>query len=486
MATELEVAPDRTDSAPAQPGRGRRRGLVALAVVVSAALVWFGTGLAPVPWLTWLAPLPVLAVAGRVSGRAACTSAFLAWTAGSLNMWTYYTVTLEVPAPVVAGFLVLQALAFTGAVALYRALLRAGSPVAAVLAAPAAWAGAEYLVSLFSPGGSFSAIGYTQAEVLPVIQVVSVTGIWGVGFLLMALPAIAAAASTRRAAWPRLLSTGAVLVVGVAGYGLMRLQDEPIGPTTTVALADVRQTEDSLPMASAEAQRVLESYLGRAAEAAAAGATVLVLPEKVFKVSESELADLGRRVGGVAASNRITIVVGLTLRDQVGVHNIAMAYGGDGAVRYDKQHLVTGWEDHISAGDRLAWLPGSRTGLAICKDLDHPEPARGYGRQATTVLLVPALDFDRDGRLHSRIALVRGVENGITVLRAAGRGRLVAADSRGRLAADVVTGTGSTSATVPVRAGSGGTPYARLGDWFAWLCLVFVAGCLLRLRMSRR
>ncbi|MFD0592513.1 hypothetical protein ACFQZ4_08050 [Catellatospora coxensis] len=187
---------------------------------------------------------------------------------------------------------------------------------------------AEYLMSLFSPGGSFSAIGYTQAEVLPVIQVVSVTGIWGVGFLLTALPALAATVLTTRTAWLRLLPVAAVLTVGVAGYGVLRLANAPDGPGTTVALADVRQSEDSLPIASAEAQQVLAAYLDEAAEAGAAGATVLVLPEKVFKVTEPELADLGRRIGDVAAADRITIVVGLTLRDRSGVHNIAMAYGG--------------------------------------------------------------------------------------------------------------------------------------------------------------
>ncbi|WP_144119301.1 nitrilase-related carbon-nitrogen hydrolase [Catellatospora sichuanensis] len=486
MATELEVRSEHVEAAPEKAGRRPAGPLVAFAVVLASALVWFGTGLAPLPWLTWLAPLPLFVVAARVSGRTAMAAAFLAWAAGSLNMWTYYAGTLEVPAVVVVGFLVLQALAFGGAVGLFRALLRQGRPVAAALAAPAAWVGAEYLVSLFSPGGSFSAIGYTQAEMLPVIQVVSVTGIWGVGFLLMALPAMVATVSADRAAWPRLLSVAAVLAVGTAGYGLLRLQSPPVGPSTMVALADVRQSEDSLPLGSAEARQVLESYLDQASKAGSAGATVLVLPEKVFKVTEPELAELGNRFSSVAAHSRITIVVGLTLKDQAGAHNIAMSYGGGSAVRYDKQHLVTGWEDHFTAGDRLVWLPGSTMGLAICKDLDHPELGRAYGRQATTVLLAPALDFDRDGWLHSRIAVVRGVENGITVVRSAGHGRLVAADSRGRLAADAVTGRGATSATVMLRSGSGATPYSRFGDWFAWLCLALVAGGVVRLRLVRR
>lgn len=43
-----------------------RRPVVALAATaLSATLFHFGTGLTPVPWVTWLAPLPVLVLAHR-------------------------------------------------------------------------------------------------------------------------------------------------------------------------------------------------------------------------------------------------------------------------------------------------------------------------------------------------------------------------------------------------------------------------------------
>jgi apolipoprotein N-acyltransferase len=478
MVAGLEVSPPVVEDA--VPAR-RSAWLIWPAAAVSAVLVWFGTGLEPIPWLTWLAPFPMLLWAARASGRTAAAAGFAAWAAGSLNVWSYYVGTLEVPLVVVVGFLALQALAFGGVVALYRALLLRRGPVAAVLAAPALWAGIEYLVSLFSPGGSFSSIGYTQAEVPPVIQLVSVTGVWGVSFLLIAVPAIAAAMVSQRRAWRPLLPAAAVLVLAVGGYALWR--SPPAGPVTTVALVDVRQTQDSLPMASPEAGRVLEAYLDQVPVVAGAGADVVVLPEKVFKVSAAELEELGRQMNSAAAKSRITIVVGLTLKDAAGVHNIAMAYTAQSAVRYDKQHLVTGWEDHFTAGDRLVSLPGSSMGLAICKDLDHPEFGRGYGALGTTVLLVPALDFDRDGRLHSRIAVVRGVENGMAVVRSAGRGRLVAAEPNGRLVIDAVTGSGTTVGTAALRSGSGATPYTLLGDGFAWSCLVFVVAVgLLRRR----
>ena len=50
-----------------------------LAAATSATLFYFGTGLRPMPWCTWLAPLPVLVLAPRVSARTAFTAACAAW-----------------------------------------------------------------------------------------------------------------------------------------------------------------------------------------------------------------------------------------------------------------------------------------------------------------------------------------------------------------------------------------------------------------------
>jgi Apolipoprotein N-acyltransferase len=99
-------------------------------------------------------------------------------------------------------------------------------------------------------------------------------------------------------------------------------------------------------------------------------------------------------------------------------------------------------------------------------------------------MLVPAWDFNLDGWLHARMAVLRGVENGFALARAARNGLLTLSDSRGRILAEVgsmpgqfVTTRGQVKLT-PER-----TFYAQTGDWFAWLCvatLVLLALSLLR------
>ena len=117
-----------------------------------------------------------------------------------------------------------------------------------------------------------------------------------------------------------------------------------------------------------------------------------------------------------------------------------------------------------------SFVEGTR-GVAICKDMDFPDMIRDYGRRGVELMLVPAWDFVKDGRMHARMALVRGVENGFALARAAAAGRLSASDRYGRVIAEAVTSR-ERPVTVVTDLGlrGGGTLYARVGDAFAWAC----------------
>jgi apolipoprotein N-acyltransferase len=108
--------------------------------------------------------------------------------------------------------------------------------------------------------------------------------------------------------------------------------------------------------------------------------------------------------------------------------------------------------------------------MQICKDMDFPALSRQYGARGVGLLLVPAWDFTLDGWLHGRMAVLRGVESGFTIVRAAKQGVLTVSDDRGRILAQQDAATvpfASLVATAPIRHDS--TLYVRWGDWFAWL-----------------
>ncbi|GAB3433486.1 nitrilase-related carbon-nitrogen hydrolase [Flindersiella endophytica] len=453
------------------------------AVAVSALLLRYGgMGLHPVPGLLLLAPLPVLLLAPRVNATTAVVAAFLAWLLGGIDLWAYYTATLEQPVPVAVGLLAGSALVFAGLVAVTRALLRRGRYVSAALVLPAGWVALEYVVSLATPFGTWWSIAYTQADARALLQLSALTGHWGVTFVALGVPAaIAAVAAPGAAGRVRVRLGIAVLIVAtlVMGYGAWASAGSTgEGERVRVAALAVTQPPEYLPVDTPAGRIVIAELVREIGRLADSGAQVVVLPEKSLRANEKTLPLLTGPLGMVARERGIHVVAGLVLARNGTSVNAAIDLPS-GAV-YAKHLLIPGLEDDLEPGDRRVLVPGRRWALAVCFDLEKADLIRAYRRDGARLLLVPALDFERDAWLHSRMAVTRGVEYGLGVVRAAQLGSLTISDARGRVVAEqraTVTSTASIVADLP--ADPALTPYARFGDWFAWLCIALVlAGSL--------
>lgn len=241
---------------------------------------------------------------------------------------------------------------------------------------------------------------------------------------------------------------------------------DPAEPLT-VGLVALRQPEDGLPIDEPSGRDLLARYVPRVSGLAARGARIVVLPEKVFAVTDATLPLLVDALQQAEAR----VVVGAVLRRAGTASNVALVLDPSGTIRtYEKQHLIPGLEDWLTPGDDEVIVDG-RYGVAICKDLDYPGLVRRYRAQGVSVLLVPGLDFTSDGWLHGRMALVRGVENGLTVVRAAAFGRLTVTDPGGRMVGEATAGDAELLVTAAPTTGLG-TVYSRTGDWFPILSLV--------------
>src|SRR5260221_243302 len=86
-----------------------------------------------------------------------------------------------------------------------------------------------------------------------------------------------------------------------------------------------------------------------------------------------------------------------------------------------------------------------------------------------TLIAVPAWDFGRDRWWHARLAILRGVEDGFALARAAKDGLLTLSDAQGRVVAMKRSDAGGMVTLVGNLArGPGDTLYLRIGDVFAW------------------
>jgi apolipoprotein N-acyltransferase len=314
---------------------------------------------------------------------------------------------------------------------------------------------------------------------LPLIQIASVTGVWGISFVVFLFAGTVAALLSgaknlsRRSA---LAVAVGFLICGVLVFGEWRLQSNPSAKSVAVTLI-AKDVPMSVYLGTEnQTLELLHEYADEVRRVTPDGTQAVVLPEKIARVSERALPEVDALFSSAAATTRAAIVVGLVRLTSFGAFNSSRFYSPDGKLEanYDKHHLIPGVEPEKPGHKRVILdQPSGRWGLQICKDMDFPQLSREYAAGGAHLMLVPAWDFNLDGWLHSRMAVLRAVESGFALGRSARNGLLTLSDNRGGIIAETVTVPGrfvliSGKLNVALEE----TLYARTGDWFAWLCVV--------------
>lgn len=473
--------------------RGRRWPVFALGTLLTGGAYFFSTGLTGLRPLVWLAPLPVLLLAFNSSARASFLTAFTASVLGSLNLFTYLSGLA--PLAVVLLALAVPAVAFALSILAARYVLSRLRSWTTVFVFPLAWVAWEYLLAVLSPHGTFGNLAYTQTDFLPFMQLASVTGVWGLSFILTLVPSSIAVAWQLRQDQKqiaRAMIATAILFFAAVGWGWFRLTRSEAGPRLKVGLAATDETVKYFETDKAEeALPVVNAYARRVRDLASRGATLVVLPEKFVGVAPDYADEVYRILSAAARDNNVTLVAGLNRTGAGRQRNMAVVFSPAGQVlaEYDKTHLLPGLESQYRPGDQVVSVPvsGTNSGVEICKDMDFPKLTARYGQAEVGVLLVPAWDFVRDEQLHSRMAVVRGIEQGLTVVRSAQQGLLTVSDEKGRIVAEDSSSRASEVLLVAeVQAGSGHTLYGVAGDWFAWLDLFLLALTLMLAALKSR
>lgn len=464
----------------------------ALAVALTGTMIWFGNGLNPLWPLMWFAMLPVLWFALGSSWWATAIVAMSSMMLGGLSMW-HYLHKVGVPAIVWIIVYSVAGAAFVAAALLFRLLVQRGRVWSALVALPAMWVTCEYLRNLVTPHGSAGSLAYTQLKFLPFLQLASITGPWGLSFFLLLFQSALAIGIYL---WPidrkqarRVAGAGLAAVALVLVFGTVRLAS-PQGKTIRVGLisSDEGANED-VASEGESTKQLFSNYAAEAEKLAAQGAQAIVMPEKLGVVIEPDTKTMDTVLQGTADKSGATIVAGVVRVASPLKYNEARIYVPHVQVAsYDKQHMLPPFESNLEPGRELALLPRTTeiVGVAICKDMDFARPARSYGESGAGVMLVPAWDFFMDDAWHGHIAVMRGVEDGFSVVRSAKGGFLTVSDSRGRILAETRSNSAPFATLLAdVPAEHHGTLYQVLGDWFAWVSVGLLAFVLARAWLPR-
>ncbi len=500
-----------------------------LLILVLALLLWFSSPQWVVPPAAWLAPFLIVRF---MRSRKLVRGALVIWLVSSVvNLFANQGF---VPLPLVGHFIFTPLAALVAVIPylLDRAIAPHMKGFRATLVLPLAWTVLDYAQSFFFDGTIMSP-AYTQADNIVLIQIASLTGVWGITFLLFWFAAVANWVWEQVIVehnWWRSVRRGmgmyAASMIGILLFGSVRLL---FAPTATMAMrvagisvdqlgvaanAYAAQTGQELPQDLSygdpeltQAMLALDAFVADPGNPqfapvhakldalytqlfaltrreAQRGAQVVTWTEGNAWVLTSYEPTLIERARQLVREHKIYLympIIALTpgthpfTASERTVENKIVTIGPDGTVlaTYRKTKLPVG-EISIRGNGRI---PVERTSLgalaaAICYDLDTPSFIRQVGQAGVDVMLAPSADWKEVAQWHPQGAKLRAVENGFALVRPVSRGMFLLTDQYGRSLATLdwfSTPEPVMAVTVPVQHVA--TIYTRIGDSFAWACI---------------
>lgn len=359
--------------------------------------------------------------------------------------------------------------------------------VVSTLIFPLASTAVEWFMFTNSPMGSWGASAYTQFGNPLVMQLTSVTGLWGTMFLIGWSASLVnwvwevGVADQRVGRVAIGAAVGALLLIGLASARpwltptsteTVRIASFTVGDK---AIGDImpllRQDRDAFRR---ETQALHQEYLARTVAEAKAGAKIILWPEGAGLGLAEDVEALvlsGRQIAD-EAEIYLAMPVAIFFPDEDRpFENRLLIADPQGAIVLD--HVKFGGNEFEGSlrGDGVLQTVETPYGLlsgVICWDTDFPVVLRQAGRLGVDILLSPANDWQAISPQHGQMTAFRAVENGMTVVRQANHGLSLVTDPLGRTlaAADHFAGQRSTVSLAPTSGVA--TIYARIGDVIGW------------------
>jgi len=402
----------------------------------------------------------------------------------------------------------------------------------------AAWVAMEMGIARILTGFPY-ALGVSQFKVLPLIQVASLTGVYGVSFL-MVWTSISLAMATiivlRRPGsyriWLGQLVPPLAVLAGVLVFGFQRLEPRA-APERELKIALV---QPAIPQRTiwdpAEKTNRFNKLVQLSHAALAERPDLLVWPEAALPDFMTRYnAAIHDAVTNLVIPGKTWMIFGANdfqARENSGNppridwfnSSFLIAPTGEPVARYHKRHLVmfgeymplARWfpflqkfrslDRGFKAGEGPVPFhltePKAKISVLICSEDVFPHLVRDYVDADTDFLLNLTNDGwfgDSAAQWHHAIdALFRAVENGLPLVRCTNNGLTCWIDSRGRMHAVYFPGTsdiygaGFKIVKVPLLAiGEKRLPtfYRQYGDWFGWSCVVLTLMMVWRLWVGR-
>jgi apolipoprotein N-acyltransferase len=377
---------------------------------------------------------------------------------------------------------------------------------------PSAYVIMEYIVVSTNPSGSYGTLAHTQSS-LPLLQLVSITGIWGVSFLILWTASVINWLwdnSFERKHMLLVLLTYGIPFLSVILYGQFRLSTNI--KSTTVRVASINFNKTSLRKRFHALDKIYEKkdwseydtiseqnnndFLNQCRIATSSGAKIVFGIETVISLTkEKEIRFLEK--AKVLAQND-SIYLGLPIQvfldgfPEVRPENKIIWISPEGQVlfTYHKAKPTPGEGAYSDGLLKYFDSPYGRISTSICFDMDFPGLINQVNDENVDIMLVPGNDWPEITPYHTYVSSFRAIEHGFNMVRSASKGLSASFNYKGQLLSSMdfyKTNELILFSDIPTKGQK--TIYSILGDYFAWLCILFfviMSGIIIKRNLTKR
>ena len=340
----------------------------------------------------------------------------------------------------------------------------------ATLIFPLLFTSFNFLLNLFNPFGTLGVLGYSQFDFLAFAQLASITGMWGLTFMITWFGSVIYWGfenySEKQKVQKGLFIYFSILLI-ILTYGSIRLIMPLENGTIKIAgihahdkrnegfkMNEFLEKNDTI-LFKKISDRIIQNLINETIIQAKAGAKIVVWSEissKILKQNEDSLNLIFKNLTKsqqiylitnpyfVVSTNKLAlssstqkklINPGSSLKPE----NKILLYSPKGELilthfKYGGNFL----EGTVEGNKKIKSVKTEFGNLAsiICWDADFPSIVKQIGKLNVDILCVPASDWDELVPAHAIVSAFRGIENGCSVVRQTRNGLSIITDARGK------------------------------------------------------
>jgi apolipoprotein N-acyltransferase len=473
------------------------------AFVIGLVLYFFSDGKYVLPFAAWLAPAFILYFWRNEQSKAKKAVFYTIFTVLTVIAWKGL-----IPAPGMLFIPIAIVLAFIYFIPymLDRYFHRRNAQFLSTFIYPLSLVVIQYILSFINPTATWGATAYSQHNNIILLQLLTITGIYGITFIVGWSATVLNWVWENRRNWNPIrkgVYSYLSIIILITLFGSIRvylINDHsstvqissvsiPLRHLTNEelhALDEIKSNKNT----SQKDKEIVEDIISKhnqklfdlTKKQAEYGSKIVFWSEVSGNVFKSKEKEFLQQASDLAKENHIYLMVSYAALLKVGdslTENKAVAFDPNGkkVLDYMKNNIVPG--DHNVTGKtplQTFKTPYGKIGAAICFDTDFPNYIHTIAKQKPDILLIPKNDWKDIINIHSYMGYMRGIENGFATVEQTGGGLSISFDYKGNVLSKMYNNNAGDQAVMVSHVPTKGTTtfYAMFGDVFTWISILFL------------